>query len=242
MTAGLAWIEAFPLVEADRAVAALMQAWREMAAVEKPKFNPRIHEPKLTRVVRSYVRQRVAPQLRLPGHWGTEGVENTVDFETGEIYEEGRTDITYLWNNETTKFVLVFEFKKLSAQADSRRAYLEDGMLKFVTGIYSDQEPLAAMVGILMSPRKQTVDALRRAIAQPPTAAALYACQDDDGRFVMPASLFPDHADFDTEHLRAAAKAPAHGTIRLAHLFVDFPWFAPPAVGRGKRKPLLEDA
>lgn len=225
MSAGTAWIAAFPMVEAERAVQALVRSWDQMASQWRIRFNPEIPEPKLTRVVRSHVRQLTAVEMRLPGHWGAEGVENAVDFETGEVLDEARTDITYLWNNVDSKFVLVFEFKKLSALADSRRRYIDErGMMRFVTGIYAEKEPLAVMVGILMAPEAEVVGGLRRAISVPATAAVLRACQDGKGRFVLEPMLFPGHAKFDTEHLRHPDKAPPHGTIRIAHLFVAFPW------------------
>lgn len=244
MSAGTAWIAAFPLVEAERAVQALVRSWEQMASQRRAFFHPGIPEPKLTRVVRSHVRRHTAIEMRLPGHWGAEGVENEVDFETGEVLDEARTDITYLWNNADSRFVLVFEFKKLSALADSRKRYIDErGMVRFVTGIYADKEPLAAMVGILMAPEAEVVGSLRRAIAVPATAAALRACQDRKGRFVLEPLLFPGHAAFDTEHLRQQDKAPPHGTIRIAHLFVAFPWvtYTPARRRRAERMTASED-
>ena len=242
MSAGLAWMQAFPMVEASRAVEALRLGWQAMAATEKPGFNPKTHEPKLTRVLRAYVRKHVAVEMKLPGHWGTEGVENDVDFTTGRILEEGRTDITYLWNSQDVKFVLVFEFKKLRATSDSRKDYL-GSVRKFVTGVYSEREPLALMVAIHMADPATNVAALRRSIAHPPTAAALFACQDAGGSFVHAPAAFPSHAAFDTEHLRSAAKAPAHGTLRLAHMFVEFPYitYAPVGAKRGARLAVMDD-
>lgn len=242
MSAGLAWMQAFPLAEADRAVEALLQAWTEMARVHRTHFNPRIEEPKLTRVLRAYVRKEVSTRMGLMGHWGTEGVENDVDFETGQVLQEARTDICYYWNDTSTKVALVFEFKKLSATSESRKHYLHGGVAKFVTGIYSEREPVALMVGIVMAPRDEVLSGLRRAIAHPPTAGALRTCEDEEGRFVLPCKLFPSHALFDTEHLRDEAKAPSHGTIRLAHVLVEFPWFdhSAKARRRKRREPELE--
>lgn len=236
MTAGTAWMEAFPMDQANRAVEALLRSWREMASKERSHFSPKIREPKLTRVVRAHVRNKVAPEMKLLGHWGTEGVENEVDMETGEILEEGRTDIEYMWNNETVQLTLVFEFKKLTALSESRKRYLRDGLMRFVTGVYSVGEPLAVMVGILMAPSTETIGGLRRSIDLAPTGAAIRACSNGDGRFVhAPSVLFPNHAVFDTEHLRNPEKAPAHGTIRIAHTFVEFPYAAFPDKARKKR-------
>jgi hypothetical protein len=242
VSAGTAWIAAFPLVEAERAVQALVRSWDQMASQQRAFFHPRIHEPKLTRVVRSHVRRHTAIEMRLPGHWGAEGVENEIDFETGEVLDEARTDITYLWNNADSRFVLVFEFKKVAALADSRKQYIDRGMMRFVTGIYAEKEPMAVMVGILMAPETEVVGGLRRAISVPAAAAALRACQDGNGRFVLEPLLLPSHAAFDTEHLRQQDKAPQHGTIRIAHLFVGFPWmtYAPKRSRRAERMAAAE--
>lgn len=236
MTAGLDWLKAFPIVEADRAVKALLRAWADMAQRYRPNFHEGINEPKLTRVVRGYVRKRISVDMKLLGHWGTEGVENDIDFETGKVLKEGRTDISYTWNNEHMKFELVFEFKKLAPIADSRKRYLFNGVTQFVSGLYSEREPIALMVGILKGEKNETVSALCRAIASPATAAALKACEGTDGRFILPATLFPEDTQFDTEHLREVAKAPPHGTIRIAHAFVDFPYVNHTVARNAKRK------
>jgi len=190
--------------------------------------------------VRACIRSRIAPEMKLQGYWGTEGVENEVDFESGRIEKEGRTDISYTWNNEHLSLELIFEFKKLSWRASSRKSYIDQGLQKFVSGIYSVRQPVALMVGILLGTRDEAVGGLRKALAHRPTAAKLRLCKDGDERFVLdPSTLFPARADFDTEHLRPADKAPAHGTIRVAHMFVEFPYAHFPAKGV-KRRAVLE--
>lgn len=242
MTAGIAWMAAFPVAQADRAVEALLRSWTVMASKPRPGFAPAAKEPKLTRVVRAHVRKQIAPEMKLLGHWGTEGVENDVDFETGEILEEGRTDIEYTWNDESTQLALVFEFKKLTPDNQSRRRYLQDGLMKFVTGVYSEKQPVALMVGILLAPRNETVDGLRRDINLSATAAAIRACANGDGRFVLSPVLFPKRTTFDTEHLRDPEKAPPHGTIRIAHVFVGFPYAVfPDRKSKRKARLMAED-
>ncbi|TIU66195.1 MAG: Fis family transcriptional regulator, partial [Mesorhizobium sp.] len=39
---------------------------------------------------------------------------------------------------------------------------------------------------------------------------------------LCPSTLFPPTAEFDTEHKRPAELAPSHGTIRVAHVFLEF--------------------
>lgn len=229
MTAGTAWLAAFPLAEATEAVRAVRAAWDHLAAVPRPKFHHRVAEPHLTRVLKRYVDRVVSREFGLLGFWSTEGVENEVDFETGDILDERRTDVLYAWNNEHQAMQLVFEFKKLDGRATSRKHYLgKDGLLRFVTGPYSREQPVAAMVGILTAPHADVVPPLQKALYQPAFVAAAQLCRRDDGHVLhRPSGLFPDLADFDTEHLRSASLAPSHGTIRVSHFFLAFGY--PPA-------------
>ncbi|MHB8446811.1 MAG: hypothetical protein ACYC9P_02625 [Rudaea sp.] len=242
MSAGIAWLDAFPLNQAKNAVDALVESWKHFASVSRPGFHHRIPEPRLTRVIRDYTRKVTAPQRRLLGYWGTEGVENVVDYDTAEVLDERRTDISYSWNNASTQIVLIFEFKKLSAS--SRAYYLKEGVMRFVSGNYSVKEPIAVMVGIVMARDPKIVEALKRSIQNPRVAGDLRACADGDGRYVLePSILFPDHATFDTEHLRSEDKAPAHGTIRIGHIFVDFAFDPPtPATRRVRVVDAIEAA
>ncbi len=224
MTAGSEWLSAFPLAEASKAVRALRQGWCALAAQPRRDFHPRVREEKLTRVLRSYVERVTAREMGLLGFWGAECVDNEVDFETGEILEERRTDILFAWNDDETSICLVFEFKKLNHRKSSRDNYLgEDGLLRFVTGSYSRQQAVAVMAGILTAPEANVVPQLRNALQDETTAVVLKLCQQEDGRWIRrPSLLFPDDADFDTEHRRIEELAPIHGTIRIAHLFLAF--------------------
>lgn len=68
---------------------------------------------------------------------------------TEKLTQERRTDIVYGWNDNTRRIELVFEFKKLGRQKSHRRHYLrENGLGRFVTGIYSRRQAVAAIVGI----------------------------------------------------------------------------------------------
>lgn len=233
MTAGEAWLAAFPIRPATEAVDALCESWRVLAAVPRPGFHPGKREPELTRALKAYVERVTARKRGLLGMWATEAVQNEMDFETAELSGERRTDIVYGWNNEKTGIQLVFEFKKLDGLARSRNNYLgDDGLGRFVTGKYSRGQAVAAMVGMLIDPEDQVLPPLRLALAGADTVAALRLCLRPSGRaFDRPSQLFPA-ADFDTEHERDAELAPSHGTIRVAHLFLAFGY----TVARSTRK------
>lgn len=237
MTAQVDWLSAFPLRPVTDAVEALCESWAELASRFKPHFNPKIKEPELTRVLKAHVESVTARRRGLLGMWTTEGVINTVDFKTGRITEERRTDIVYGWNDEHVGIQFVFEFKKLNGKARARRHYLgKDGLLRFVMGNYGAQQPVAAMVGILTAPFDECVpplrDALSDAVLGPPLCLRH---QTGSPPFEKPSRLFSG-ADFDTEHDRPTALAPAHGWIRVSHFFLRFGYAQPKAESR-KKKP-----
>lgn len=217
------WSTAFPIRPASRAVEALCESWRVLSAVRRPYFHPRTREPHLTRLLKTHIERVTSRNYGLLGMWATEAVQNEMDFDTGKLLEERRTDIVYGWNNEELGIQLVFEFKKLSRSTRSRSQYLgENGLGRFVTGIYGRDQPVAVMVGILTGPEDQIIPPLRCALTKKEIITSLRLKPASDGHFFFrPSHLFPE-ADFDTEHERSADLAPSHGTIRIAHIFLTF--------------------
>lgn len=230
------WLTAFPIQPATEAVEALRQAWSELAAVARPNFNPKTKEDGLTKRLKIYVENHVARQRGLLGMWAAEDIFGDVDSETGAMIEERRTDIVYGWNNDVVSMKLVFEFKRIGRQKKHRDHYLRDqGLGRFVTGIYSRHQAIAAMVGVLLDPENEVVPPIRKALEDPtlgvclrlrPTAAGL--------PYVRPSTMFAT-ADFDTEHERDATLAPTHGMIRVSHFFFPFGY---PTSTRKTKKPV----
>lgn len=223
MTRSVDWLAAFPLQPATEAVEALRQGWSELAARPRPDFNPKTKEDGLTKRLKIYVENHVARQRGLLGMWAAEDIIGDIDPATGAMVEERRTDIVYGWNDEFQGMKLVFEFKRLGRQKKHRDHYLrEQGLGRFVTGIYSRQQAVAAMVGVLLDPEDEIVPPIRKALEDSTLATALRLCQTPAGQpFERPSVLF-QAADFDTEHERDAALAPTHGTIRVSHFFLPF--------------------
>ena len=228
MTTGNAWLSAFPIRPAADAVEALCESWYVLSKRPLPGFNPNKREPELTRFLKAHVERVTARERGLLGMWATEGVINEFDFNTGELTEERRTDIVYGWNNESSGIQLVFEFKKLSRSTRDRAHYLgENGLGRFVTGIYSRGQAVAAMVGMLIDPIEDVVPPLRDALGDAAMIENLQLQLRANGTaFDRPSILF-SKADFDTEHRRQLDLAPSHGTIRIAHLFLAFGYGCP---------------
>jgi hypothetical protein len=217
------WLTAFPIQPATEAVEALRQGWNELAERPRPHFNPKTKEGALTKRLKVYVENHVSRDRGLLGIWTAEDIIGEIDPVSGAMVEERRTDIVYGWNNEFQSIKLVFEFKRLGRQKKHRDHYLRDqGLERFVTGIYSRKQAVAAMVGVLLDPEPEVVPPIRKALEGAALAATLRLRPTPAGQpYARPSTLFST-ADFDTEHERDAALAPTHGTIRVSHFFLAF--------------------
>lgn len=223
MTGASDWLSAFPLQPATEAVEALRQGWLELAERPRPDFNPKTKEDALTKRLKIYVENHVARERGLLGIWAAEDVIGEFDPATGVLSEERRTDIVYGWNSEFQAVKLVFEFKRLGRQKKHRDHYLrEQGLGRFVTGIYSRRQAVAAMVGVLLDPEEEIVPPIRDALGDTALATLLRLRPTAAGASFSRPSLLFTAADFDTEHERDPALAPSHGTIRVSHFFFAF--------------------
>ena len=217
------WLAAFPIQPATEAVEALLQAWSELSERPRPDFNRKTREPALTKRLKIYIENHTARQRGVLGMWTAEDIIGEIDSVTGVLVEERRTDIVYGWNDESRELRLVFEFKRLRKQKRHRDHYLrENGLARFVTGIYSRRQAVAAMVGVLLDPASDVVPPIRKALTNKALAAELKLRSTSEGTpYFMPSVLFAAAA-FDTEHERDGALAPTHGHIRVAHFFLSF--------------------
>lgn len=217
------WRTAFPTQSAVDASEALLQAWTELASTPRRGFNARTKEPALTKRLKVYLENYVSRERGLLGMWAAENIIGEVDPVTGVLVQERRTDIVYGWNDHTRELKLVFEFKRLGKSKQHRDKYLGDeGLARFVTGIYSRNQPVAAMVGILLAPYAQIVPHIQAALSQDPWTAALRLRHNADGiPYSEPSTLFPK-ALFDTHHARDKSLSPSYGYIHVAHFFLTF--------------------
>lgn len=217
------WLGAFPLQKAIAATEALMQGWHDRASQCRQDFGPKTKEPDLTVPLKIYVEDHVAPKRGLLGMWAAETITGRSNSSTGKTIQKRRTDIVFGWNDDLRQFQLVFEFKRLRKGKRYIGQYLgEQGLARFVTGIYGKGQAIAAMVGVLLTPENDIVPPIQDALAESSWATALRLRRAADGRpYTEPSTLFPK-AVFDTEHDREPELAPPHGYIRVAHFFVKF--------------------
>ena len=235
MNTATGWLSAFPIQPATEAVEALRHAWFELAKRPRTDFNPKTKETALTKRIKVYIENYAARERGLLGMWAAEDVIGDIDPVTGSMIEERRTDIVYGWNDHVQDLKLVFEFKRLGRRKRYRDLYLrENGLARFVTGIYSRRQAIAAMVGVLLDPESEVVPSIRDDLTDRELARELKLRFAATGKpFTQPSLLFKAAA-FDTEHERDANLAPSHGHIRVAHFF--FPFGYPTTTKGSKRK------
>lgn len=238
------WQRAFRSGDAPTVVRALRAAWDDLVASSPETFHPGEPEPRLTELLGQHLHDTKADH-KLTGLWTYETRQGTIQRTTAKgvrIVKRKRTDVQYFSNKEEPALELVFEFKKLGHQKSHREHYIgEEGMLRFVTGEYSLRQPLAVMVGILVTHADDSLPPLTQWLNGAEAKSFLYMETVDGRQTRSPSGFFPTESLFDTEHLRSRDKAPAHGTIVISHVFLDFPSL-PRASVHGGRRQALRDA
>lgn len=219
-----AWQDAFLGGHAPTAVSALKRAWDLLVDTSPDTFNPRGIEPTLTKIL---CEQLTASKRddRLTGLWSYENPQGRIVREGKKIrlVDNRRTDIRYYTDSGSPALELIFEFKRLNHQPSQRKKYTgEAGMMRFVTGDYSIGNPLALMVGILTVHQDDCIPLLTQWLNSTEARAELCMETIDSTQTRSPSEFFTE-AKFDTKHLRPVTKGPAHGTIVISHLFLEFP-------------------
>ncbi len=220
-----AWIQLFPMDEAQRATAFLVQAWQTATTGGAAQdFAYRLNEAKITEKFWWFLDQLSVGAGRLTGQWNYEKPRIEFDPATGKKIKRIRQDIEYFSNAGSYRLSLTYEFKKVRASGDSWRTYQGiSGMRRFVDGYYAKQQPVAVMVAMTMEETARCIDSLRRSLSVAGVRSELQMLPDPAGRYLREPSFFPGRAAFDTEHKRPADQAPPHGTTLLAHVFLSLP-------------------
>lgn len=214
------WHEALPLLnEAKLAAEQLVKVWSILAKSQPQHLRCSVSEPKLTERLHHHLCSLRA-SFGLLGYWTNEAQHALYDAE-GNLIGRTRTDITYFSNASAKRLHLIFEFKKL-ARTSIKTYQGVNGMRRFVDGNYGNDEPLAAMVGVLKPDDRELIQSLCVSLTDPLVLSPLNMVHDVQQRYVrQPSAVFPDlqEAEFDTEHRR-----PTGGnTITLVHIFIKFP-------------------
>lgn len=227
------WRKVFPYEDTTTVVGLIQSTWDELILKKVPKFDPSSKEPHLTEFLRAVLKVRKTA-VGLTGNFGAEDLDSDANLLTGKLSNRGRADIRYFSDRKDVD--LTFEFKKL-ASTSLKSYYGDSGMMRFVTGKYSRDKPLAFMVGFIQEDFSKCYTSLKVAIGKPKTRGSLELVALPGGDAIHEPSLeLPDHVHFDTEHTRTTVTG--QGNIVLCHLFLLYgPAAALQSPGGGLAKP-----
>ena len=178
--------------------------WRDVQKGPAPEMGPSDHEPKITKRFRLWLNKGKS-RHGISGYFIAEDEVGNLDVDTGKVSDAGRTDIAYVSDRIDPPLKIVFEFKKLKPQGkDVRREYCGSGVARFVQGVYSRDDDIAFMVGMV---KKQAdgpliLDALKRAL-QDSNMISLQRIilNSTEGAVTISDKSF-NECDFETQHAR----------------------------------------
>jgi hypothetical protein len=214
-----AWRSAFPQQSAREVVAYVVNMWDELAAKPSEHFGWHLNEPDITK----RFKQRLEDGSDAAGFTGAWMAENVsmVFARSGAPRNVNRTDIVYF--SDLARLRLTFEFKKLTDSSDKRKAYYgQQGMGRFLSGIYSPKHPFGIMVAIIEDDADRTcVNKLKRRMRDPEVNSLVdYIPDAGTGEWLRePSGEMPGLADFDTQHTRTDC---AFQTFMFSHLVLPF--------------------
>lgn len=212
------WRDALPPDRVERVVRFVQKVWASTPVHKYKRFHFGEKEPYLTQVLWMRLR-KLQRDAGLTGKFSTESHVGEMDEETGEFGQRGRADIEYTSDCQGQEISVTFEFKKLRT-TDHRKRYIEQGMLRFVSGLYSRTDSLAFMVGMTSAINaEEAITGVSRSMQNPTARQMLCMVKDQAGRYLRPPE--PELASlmrFQTFHTRTRIEAP---DIFLGHFFVD---------------------
>lgn len=212
------WRDALPPDRVERVVRFIRDVWASTPVHKYKRFHFGEKEPYLTQVLWARL-SKLQREAGLTGEFSTEAHVGRMDEETGEFDLRGRADIKYFSDSPGNEICVTFEFKKLRT-GPHRRSYVDEGMMRFVKGVYARDHGLGFMVGMTCAANAdESVAKLGRVMQNPTRRSMLSMVQDTKGRFLRPPE--PELVElvrFQTMHARTLIEAP---DIFLGHIFVN---------------------
>lgn len=220
------WKKTFPDTDVAAAIEFMHTTWAYLVQHFPDAIHPtKCNEPTIT--------QNFGEHLQVKGR--VSALSGIFDYEvpkagkldplTGKRTKRFRTDILY--QDSAVRFAsgqrlaLIFEFKKLKNNSDSRTTYAgPQGMQRFISGYYRDHaEHLAFMVGLIHQNAPETIDAIEIRLKRADTRSLLHIQPAIDGSYVRkPSALFGMSVNFDTVHSRTSEGE--IGDLTLCHFFL----------------------
>ena len=186
----------------------MMELWVKLVDANDPHFVWALREPQIT----TRFKQRLelnADATGLTGLWVAENVSMSFDSKTGKPSKTNRTDIVYFSDRAQPRLRLTFEFKKVTGAAANCKAYAQDGMRRFLTGMYAKDEPYGVMVAITADrTNTKIVEKLKQSLVKKDIANTLdYIAHATTGELLhAPSDELPGVAVFDSQHHRKTDK------------------------------------
>jgi hypothetical protein len=221
-----AWKKTFPDTDVATAIDFMHETWAYLVERFPDAIHPtKCSEPTITMNLGEHldIRSRTGGIL---GIFGYEVPRAGIDPATGERIKKYRTDILY--QDGRVRFPsgrhlrLIFEFKKLKNNGDSRSTYVgPQGMQRFISGNYRDDaEHLAFMVGLVHQNALATIEAIETRLKRADTRSLLHIKPSGDGSYVRkPSAHFGKSVNFDTVHSRTSQGE--YGDLTLCHFFLE---------------------
>jgi hypothetical protein len=221
-----AWKKTFPDTDVATAIDFMHETWAYLVERFPDAIHPtKCNEPTITMTFGDHldIRSRTSG---IPGIFGYEVPRASIDPVTGKRIKRYRTDILY--QDSAVRFpsgrhlALIFEFKKLKDNGDSRSIYVgEEGMQRFISGKYRDDaEHMAFMVGLVHQHARKTIQAIENRLKRADTRTLLHMEPTVDGSYVRkPSAHFGKSVNFDTVHSRTTQGE--FGDLTLCHFFLE---------------------
>ncbi|MBI1422435.1 MAG: hypothetical protein GC149_03140 [Gammaproteobacteria bacterium] len=205
--AGEKWQAAFGRKEAiEKIVSYVCSHWARLQKYPTGDIVFSQSEPKITKYFCQSLRAH-ALSHGITGIFIPEHPVAKLDELNKTLGNRGRTDITYFSDRQSPALEIVFEFKKLKLSSRgkiSRSQYCDAGMIRFVNGIYTPNDEIGFMVGLVENETDSaSISAsLQRMLQHPDTRSLLRMVSDNKGKVVTSPALRFMRCHFETHHAR----------------------------------------
>ncbi len=211
----------------DRVLKYIVAHWTELQerghAIDDMRWKQ--PEPKISRFFATSLRKHMR-QHGIDGFFVAEHPNPEIDDVTQQLRSSGRTDITYLSQTRGHDLEIDIECKKLkysTGAKESRALYCNQGVMRFVDGLYAKNTDIGFMIAFVESPDclKDALDGVKTGMQEKPMVQRLRTLAKNGKTLVAPGTTFPI-CDFETRHARDHVENRADvlvGHIVLAHKY-----------------------
>ena len=215
--AAVTWANVFPEAKVESVLRYVVESWEDLTSKFPSTHSYEVREERLTDSLALHLDDPARRQRRgIPGRFLSERW-NLRRLPSGEIKRESRSDIVYT-DGIPGGPQLVMEFKKLSGTTKLHTLYCSEGMARFADGLYSPEQKIGAMCGVL-KPSSSDPTALVSFLGCMPATMVKRLGWDSAGHGIRsPSVLAPSVALCDSVHARGPNCGNAD--ISLAHVFI----------------------